>query len=251
MLTARATTRIPTTREMADSAINMSFAQGLIADTSVGLNAVAVAKLKVEVVHERGRPVRLDMLRVQHLGEDQGGSGAGARGAGRRATAVEVPEPEREGDDVGEPDGGTAGQQHLGVLGETRHVDDAHDEAHGRVGVGDRDEADEHAGEVVEPWAVPVDAARVADDEDREEDQEEHEEEPGGVAVAQLVGQCRPQQPGGDDGKGHGPARLAPPGPGLRARLGAGRHGAIFPHGGIRVSRPVGSLELCHGPERP
>ena len=46
MLTARATTRIPTTREMADSAINMSFAQGLIADTSVGLNAVAVAKEK-------------------------------------------------------------------------------------------------------------------------------------------------------------------------------------------------------------
>jgi len=46
MLTARATTRIPTTREMADSAINMSLAQPLTADTSVGLKAVAVANAK-------------------------------------------------------------------------------------------------------------------------------------------------------------------------------------------------------------
>ncbi len=46
MLTARATTRIPTTRETADSAIIMSFAQVLTADTSVGLKAVAVANAK-------------------------------------------------------------------------------------------------------------------------------------------------------------------------------------------------------------
>lgn len=46
MLTARATTRIPTTREMADSAIIMSLAQVLTADTSVGLNAAAVANEK-------------------------------------------------------------------------------------------------------------------------------------------------------------------------------------------------------------
>ena len=46
MLTARATTRIPTTREMADSAIIMSLAQTLTADTSVGLKAAAVAKEK-------------------------------------------------------------------------------------------------------------------------------------------------------------------------------------------------------------
>jgi hypothetical protein len=46
MLTARATTRMATTREMASSAIIMSFIQGLTADTSVGLNAVAVAKAK-------------------------------------------------------------------------------------------------------------------------------------------------------------------------------------------------------------
>jgi hypothetical protein len=46
MLTARATTRIPTTREMADSAIIMNFIQGLTAETSVGLKAVAVAKAK-------------------------------------------------------------------------------------------------------------------------------------------------------------------------------------------------------------
>jgi hypothetical protein len=42
MFTARETTRIATTSEMASSAIIMSFAQGLIAETSVGLNAVAV-----------------------------------------------------------------------------------------------------------------------------------------------------------------------------------------------------------------
>ena len=46
MLTARATTRIATTREMASSAIIMSFIQGLTADTSVGLKAVAVANAK-------------------------------------------------------------------------------------------------------------------------------------------------------------------------------------------------------------
>ena len=46
MLTARATTRIATTREMASSAIIISFIQGFTADTSVGLKAVAVAKAK-------------------------------------------------------------------------------------------------------------------------------------------------------------------------------------------------------------
>ena len=42
MFTARATTRIPTTTEIVSSAIIMSFAQGFIADTSVGLKAIAV-----------------------------------------------------------------------------------------------------------------------------------------------------------------------------------------------------------------
>ena len=46
MLTARATTRIPTTREIADSAIIMSFAQIFTAETSVGLKAAAVANAK-------------------------------------------------------------------------------------------------------------------------------------------------------------------------------------------------------------
>jgi hypothetical protein len=42
MLTARETTRTATSSEIASSVIIMSFAQGLIAETSVGLNAVAV-----------------------------------------------------------------------------------------------------------------------------------------------------------------------------------------------------------------
>ena len=46
MLTARATTRMATTREIASSAIIMSFIQGLTAETSVGLKAVAVANAK-------------------------------------------------------------------------------------------------------------------------------------------------------------------------------------------------------------
>ncbi len=46
MFTARATTRRATTSEIAASAIISSFAHGRIADTSVGLNAVAVAKEK-------------------------------------------------------------------------------------------------------------------------------------------------------------------------------------------------------------
>jgi hypothetical protein len=41
MLTALATTRIATSSEIASSAIIMSLAQGLIAETSVGLNAAA------------------------------------------------------------------------------------------------------------------------------------------------------------------------------------------------------------------
>ena len=43
MFTARATTRIPTTTEIA-SAIIMSFDHGLIAETSAGLNAIAALK---------------------------------------------------------------------------------------------------------------------------------------------------------------------------------------------------------------
>jgi hypothetical protein len=42
MFTARETTSTATTSEIASSAIIMSFAHGLIAETSVGLNAVAV-----------------------------------------------------------------------------------------------------------------------------------------------------------------------------------------------------------------
>ena len=44
ILTARAITRIPTTMEIASSAIIMSFDHGLIAETSVVLNAVALLK---------------------------------------------------------------------------------------------------------------------------------------------------------------------------------------------------------------
>jgi len=42
IFTARATTRIPTATEIIASAIIVSFAHGLIAETSVGLNAIAV-----------------------------------------------------------------------------------------------------------------------------------------------------------------------------------------------------------------
>jgi hypothetical protein len=44
MFTARETTSSATTSEIASSAIIMSFAHDLIAETSVGLNAVAVVK---------------------------------------------------------------------------------------------------------------------------------------------------------------------------------------------------------------
>ena len=46
MFTARAITRSPTTTEIAASTIIMSFAHGLIAETSVGLNAIAVSNDK-------------------------------------------------------------------------------------------------------------------------------------------------------------------------------------------------------------
>ena len=46
MFTARATTKRATISEIASSAIIMSFVHGLIAETSVGLKAVAVAKAK-------------------------------------------------------------------------------------------------------------------------------------------------------------------------------------------------------------
>jgi len=42
IFTALATTRIPTATEIISSAIIVSFAHGLIAETSVGLNAIAV-----------------------------------------------------------------------------------------------------------------------------------------------------------------------------------------------------------------
>jgi hypothetical protein len=46
MLTARATTNKATMSEIASSAIIINFIHGLIAETSVGLNAVAVANAK-------------------------------------------------------------------------------------------------------------------------------------------------------------------------------------------------------------
>ena len=46
MLTALETTRIATSSEITSSAIIMSLAQGLMAETSVGLNAVAVVNEK-------------------------------------------------------------------------------------------------------------------------------------------------------------------------------------------------------------
>ena len=44
MLTARATTRVARAREIVASAIIISFAQGLMAETSAGPKAVAVLK---------------------------------------------------------------------------------------------------------------------------------------------------------------------------------------------------------------
>jgi hypothetical protein len=46
MFTARATTNKATTSEIGSSAIIINFAHDLIADTSVGLKAVAVARAK-------------------------------------------------------------------------------------------------------------------------------------------------------------------------------------------------------------
>jgi len=50
MLTARATTRSATSSEITSSAIIMSFAQDLIAETSVGLNAIAVVTLRLSFI---------------------------------------------------------------------------------------------------------------------------------------------------------------------------------------------------------
>ena len=179
---------------------------------------------------------------MQHLGEDQGRAGTSARGARGRAATVEVPVPQCEGDDVREPDGGATGQQHLGVLGEVGHVDDAHHEPDGRTRVRDGDQPDDHAGQVVEPRAVAVDAAGVPDDQRSQQDDEEDQEDPGGVAVAQLVRQRRPEEARGDDGERHRPpgladARLL----GLARRLGVDRHAAIFPQGRGRAGLPVPS----------
>ncbi len=79
MFTARATTSTPTTREIASSVIVMSFAHGLIAETSVGLNA----------------------------------------------TAVEVPVPKPERDDIAHPDDAAAGKQDARVVGEGFPTEDA------------------------------------------------------------------------------------------------------------------------------
>ena len=112
----------------------------------------------------------------------------------------------------------------------------------GGVRVGDGDQPDQHAGQVVQPGPVPVDAAGVADDQDGQQDHDEDEEEPGGVAVAQLVRERRPQQARGDDGERHGPAGLAEAGP-----VGA----ALAPWRGHGPSSPTAVWDRVTAPDPP
>ncbi len=101
---------------------------------------------EVEIVQEFGIPTIFDVLTVRHFREDERGF-AGAVGAGRRATAVEVPVPQAEGNHVGEPDRAARGEQCLGVVRERRRVDDVSQQFDGRYSVRERDHTDQDVGQ--------------------------------------------------------------------------------------------------------
>ena len=67
---------------------------------------------------------------------------------------------------------------------------------------------------------------------------QDDQKDPGGVAVAQLRGQCRPEQARRDDGQGHRPAGFAGVGPLGHVGLLLHRHAAIFPQLGLGAVEP-------------
>ena len=143
MFTARATTSVARVSEISDSPTIISFAHRLMADTSAGANEVAVLN---EIVRELGKPVRRDHLGDVHLREHERGVGrGGARRPRRRPTAVEIPEPEGEGDDIDEPHDRARSEQLIrGPEGPP--FQDVCDQASSRQGVHGRDQTDHQQG---------------------------------------------------------------------------------------------------------
>jgi serine phosphatase RsbU (regulator of sigma subunit) len=121
-----------------------------------------------KVVDEPRHPGNRHVLRVLHLREDERRVVVRMMCPGGGTAAVEVPVPEREGDHVRRPDHGAGGKQAARVVGEKLVVgQDLHDEPAGGEQVGQGDDRDDGAGGDPQPGFLPVDAARVPDDQHR------------------------------------------------------------------------------------
>ena len=144
--------------------------------------------------------------------------------AGRRAGTVQVPVPQPEGDEIGEPHGAAAGQQHVGIIGERGLADGGGGyQAYHRSRIHYGDHADQRARHGPQPGGIAVDAARVADDQRGEQHYQDQGENPAGVSGPELSRQDRAQRPGGQHGQRHRPARLADPK--RSGRVSAGQRG--------------------------
>ena len=103
---------------------------------------------------------------MQHLREDERRVRLRMVRPGGGAAAIQIPVPQPERDHVRGPDHPAGGQQPGGVAGEELVVgEDVLDQADGGEQVRHRDEGDHHAGDDPQPGFLPVDAARVPDDQ--------------------------------------------------------------------------------------
>ena len=198
-----------------------------------------LAKLTLYAV-DRGL-ARADIIRVRHLGENQGrGHCRRAPGPRDRPVAIQIPVPEGEDDDVGQPDGSTAEHQHLAVAGEGgRAVDDVHGEQDPGRGVGHGDDTEHADGEHPQPRPVPVDASRVPDDQHAQEDHDDHQQQPP-ITDAQLGWQPSPEEARRQHAKGHRPPALPePPRWAITSSAGNTRHNALLVLGAAPLVCPA------------
>jgi len=211
MFTALETTSTATTSEIASSAIIMSFAQGLIAETVRRAERRGGSEREVEVVHEFRIPVRPHVLDVGHFRKDEGGLTARAARAGRRAAPVEIqyhrPKAMTLLSQIAPP---LASRTLASVLNFTAPMIPATRRT-AAGGVHGGDQADQRPCHHAEPSGVAVDAAGIADDQYGQQHDDDNDEGPAGISAPELGRQGGAEASGGQHGQRHRPAALAGP----------------------------------------
>jgi hypothetical protein len=155
-----------------------------------------------QIVHELGRPCWAGAGRTRHLGEEEGAVEIAARAiTSERAAGVEFPIPEREDQDVGDPEN-AGGTEELFRRFEMKRqaVDEKEErgnEGDGQQGVGDEGEGAHHA-EV---------STAIRNDDPGEQDKNDCEKEPAG-ADGEAFGERPIKEAGGHHREEGRPARF-------------------------------------------